>query len=278
MTDRDLVLRVLEMYPEGDKRESEIRNMAATYTELRENILPKLRRSEMRLLYEIVGKTDEQLATMARSMPDSLNVEELLFAATLTSDINEQLRIYKEAERIFPGDHRGANNVGYIYMMQNKLDEAASQFQKANSIKDNAVSTNNLGVVARLKGDRRKAADHFAKATSAGPEVKYNMGLVNIQNGDYASANSNMAGMNTVNAALAKMLNGDTTGAQSILDKAADKDSATGRYLAAVIAARAGNADGVRNNLAQAVQKDAGMRDKAMKDLEFRNFKGQLGL
>ena len=48
--------------------------------------------------------------------------------------------------------------------------------------------------------------------------------------------------------------------------------------LAAVIAARAGNADGVRNNLAQAVQKDAGMRDKAMKDLEFRNFKGQLGL
>jgi Flp pilus assembly protein TadD len=278
MADRDLVLRVLEMYPEGDKRESEIRNMAATYTELRENILPKLRRSEMRLMYEIVGKTDEQLTTMARSMPDSLNVEELLFAATLTSDINEQLRIYKEAERIFPSDHRGANNVGYIYMMQNKLDEAASQFQKANSIKDNAVSTNNLGVVARLKGDRKKAADHFAKSTSAGPEVKYNMGLVNIQNGDYASANSNMAGMNTVNAALAKLLNGDATGAQGILDRAADKDSATGRYLAAVIAARAGNADGVRNNLAQAVQKDASMRDKAMKDLEFRNFKGQLGL
>ena len=112
---------------------------------------------------------------------------------------------------------------------------------------------------------------------SAGPEVKYNMGLVNIQNGDYASASSNMAGMNTVNAALAKMLGGDVSGAQAILDKASDKDSATGAYLAAVIAARANNVDGVRNNLALAVQKDASLRDKAMKDLEFRNFKGQLG-
>jgi Flp pilus assembly protein TadD len=278
VADKDLVLRVLEMYPEGDKRESEIKNMAATYTELREKILPQLRRSEMRLNYEIVGKTDEQLTAMAKSMPDSLNVEELLFAATLTTDMNEQLRIYKEVERIYPNDHRGANNVGYIYMMQNKLDDAAAQFQKANSIKDNAQSTNNLGVVARLKGDRKKAAEHFAKATSAGAEVKYNMGLVNIQNGDYASANSNMAGMNTVNAALAKMLSGDNAGAQTILDKAADKDSATGRYLAAIIAARAGNADGVRNNLAQAVQKDATLREKAMKDLEFRNFKDQLGL
>jgi hypothetical protein len=27
-----------------------------------------------------------------------------------------------------------------------------------------------------------------------------------------------------------------------------------------------------------AVQKDGSLRDKAMKDLEFRNFKGQLGL
>ncbi len=278
VADKDLVLRVLEMYPEGDKRESEIKNMAATYTELREKILPQLRRSEMRMNYEIVGKTDEQITAMAKSMPDSLNVEELLFAATLTTDMNEQLRIYKEVERIFPNDHRGANNVGYIYMLQNKLDDAAAQFQKANSIKDNAESTNNLGVVARLKGDRKKAAEHFAKATSAGPEVKYNMGLVNIQNGDYASANSNMAGMNTVNAALAKMLSGDNAGAQAILDKAADKDSATGRYVAAIIAARSGNGDGVRNNLAQAVQKDASLREKAMKDLEFRNFKDQLGL
>jgi hypothetical protein len=63
-----------------------------------------------------------------------LNVEELLFAATLTTDLNEQLRIYKETERVHPTDYRAANNVGYIYMLQNKLDEAAAQFTKANTI------------------------------------------------------------------------------------------------------------------------------------------------
>lgn len=276
--DRDLVLRVLEMYPDVSKREAEIRNMAATFTEISDKILPALRRSEMTLNYQRVGKSDEELTAMSQSMPDSLNVEELLYAATLTTDLNEQLRIYREAERIYPNDHRGVNNVGYILMQQNKMAEAEAQFQRANSIMENPISTNNLGVVARLKGDRKKAAEHYAKAMAAGPEVKYNLGIINIQNGDYGAANSNMGGMNTFNAALAKMLSGDAAGAQSILDKSSEKDSAMGHYLMAIIGARQNNGDMVRNQLGMAVQKDGSLREKAMKDLEFRDFKGQLGL
>lgn len=276
--DKELVIRVLEMYPDVSKREQEIKNMAATYKEIAEKILPALRRSELKLNYQIVGKTDEQLTAMSKSMPDSLNVEELLFAATLTTDLNEQLRIYRETERIYANDFRGANNVGYVLMQQNKMAEAEAQFQKANSIQENPFSTNNLGVVARLKGDRKKAAEHYGKAMAAGPEVKYNLGIVNIQNGDYGAANSNMGGNNTFNAALAKALGGDPAGAQAILDKSSEKDSAMGHYLMAILGARQNNGDLVRNQLGLAVQKDASLRDKAMKDLEFRDFKGQLGL
>jgi len=276
--DKELVIRVLEMYPDVSKREQEIKNMAATYKEIAEKILPALRRSELKLNYQIVGKTDEQITAMSKNMPDSLKVEELLFAATLTTDLNEQLRIYRETERIYPNDYRGANNVGYVLMQQNKMAEAEAQFQKANSIQDNPVSTNNLGVVARLKGDRKKAAELYNKAMAAGPEVKYNLGIVNIQNGDYGAANSNMGGNNTFNAALAKALGGDPAGAQAILDKSSEKDSAMGHYLMAILGARQNNGDLVRNQLGLAVQKDASLRDKAMKDLEFRNFKGQLGL
>ncbi len=276
--DKELVIRVLEMYPDVSKREQEIKNMAATYEEIAEKILPALRRSELSLNYQIVGKTDEELTAMSKSMPDSLNVEELLFAATLTTDLNEQLRIYREAERIFPNDHRGVNNVGYVLMQQNKMAEAETQFQKANTILDNPISTNNLGVVARLKGDRKKAAELYGKAMAAGPEVKYNLGIVNIQNGDYGAANSNMGGNNTFNAALAKALGGDPAGAQAILDKSSEKDSAMGHYLMAILGARQNNGDLVRDQLGLAVQKDASLRDKAMKDLEFREFKGQLGL
>ncbi len=276
--DKDLVLRVLEMYPDVSKREAEIKNMAATYLEIRDQILPALRRSEMKLNYERVGKTDEQLTAMSKTSPDSLNVEELLFAATLTTDLNEQLRIYRECERIHPADHRAANNVGYVLMMQNKMAEAEAQFQKANSIQANPVSTNNLGVVARLKGDRKKAADLYGKAMAAGPEVKYNLGLINIQNGEYGAANSNMSGTNSFNAALAKMLGGDAAGAQRTLEQSPEKDTAMGHYLMAIAAARQNNGDLVRSQLGMAVQKDASLREKALKDLEFRNFKGQLGL
>jgi hypothetical protein len=87
-----------------------------------------------------------------------------------------------------------------------------------------------------------------------------------------------MSGNNTFNAALAKMLGGDAAGAQRILEQSTDKDSAMGHYLMAIIGARQSNGDMVRNHLAMAVQKDGSLRDKAMKDLEFRNFKGQLGL
>ncbi|MCO5274888.1 MAG: tetratricopeptide repeat protein [Flavobacteriales bacterium] len=276
--DKDLVLRVLEMYPDVNKREQEIKNMAATYKEIADGILPKLRRSEVSLNYEVNGYSDEELTALSKSNPDTLNVEELLKAASLTSDLNEQLRIYKEAERLFPQDYRCANNVGYVLFQQGKSAEAEAEFQKANGIMDNPISTNNLGVIARQKGDRKKAADLFAKATAAGPDVKYNQGIIAIQNGNYASANSNMAGQNTFNAALAKMLGGDAAGAGTILAASPDKDSAKGHYLAAIIAARTNNADGMRSNLAAAVAKDASLKDKAMKDLEFRNFKDSLGL
>lgn len=276
--DKDLVLRVLEMYPDVTKREQEIKNMAATYTEIADHILPSLRRSEMHLNYDIQGKTDEQLTAMSRNAPDSLNVEELLFAATLTTDANEQVRIYKECERVHPTDNRASNNIGCIYYMQNKMAEAEAQFQKSNSIAENPIATNNLAAITRQKGDRKKAAEMLKKAAGAGPEVKYNQGLIDIQNGNYASANSNFSGMNDFNAALAKTLGGDAAGAQRILEASPDKDTAIGHYLMAIIGARQNNGDMVRNHLGMAVQKDSKLADKAKKDLEFRAFKDNLGI
>jgi tetratricopeptide (TPR) repeat protein/glutaredoxin len=276
--DKDLVLRVLEMYPDVAKREQEIKNMAATYTEIADHILPGLRRSEMRLNYDIQGKTDEQLTAMSRSMPDSLNVEELLFAATLTKDANEQLRIYKECERVHPSDERASNNIGCIYYAQNKMAEAEAQFQKSNSIKQNPIATNNLAAITRQKGDRKKAMEMLKKASGAGPEVKYNMGLIDIQNGNYASANSNFSGVNDFNAALAKVLGGDAAGAQRILEASPDKDTAIGHYLMAICGARQNNGDMVRNQLGMAAKMDPALGEKAKKDLEFRAFKDNLGL
>lgn len=273
IADKELILRILTMYNDVTKREEEIRNLAATYTEISDKILPDLRRSQMTLNYEITGKSDEEILSLAKSTPDALNVEELLYAATLTTDINEQLSFYKAAEAQFPSDYRGANNVGYIYMMQNKMNDAETQFNKANGIKSNPFTTNNLGVVARLKGDRKKALELLSNATAAGSEVNYNIGLVNIQNGDYTKAISSMGSSSTFNVALAKVLNNDAAGAKTALNAAPEKDSAAGQYLMAVIAARTGDSALVKSSLDAAFAQDSSLREKAKKDLEFRDFK-----
>ena len=272
VADKELILRILEMYTDLNKREEEIRNLAATYIELKDKILPELRRSQMTLNYEIVGKTDEVLKMMSKTNPDSLNAEELLFASTLTTDLNEKLAIYKNSARMFPQDERGSNNVGYIYMLQNKLSEAEAEFQKSNGIKNNPQASNNLGVVARLKGDRTKAMQMYKSATGAGAEVSYNMGIVNIQNGDYSSAINNMVSMKSFNLALAKVLNGDAESASKTLAESAEKDSAKGNYLKAIIAARMNDASTVTTSLQAAYAADPSLREKAAKDLEFRSF------
>ena len=270
--DKELILRVLEMTSDLNKREQEIKNMAKTYEFLEKSVLPQLRRSQITLNYDLTGKTDEELTALAKSNPDSLTVEEILFAATLTSDLNEKLRIYKESQRIYANDWRTHNNVGYIQMLQNNLTDAEANFNKAANINETAIVKNNLGVVARLKGDRDKALALYAEAGSAGNEVAYNTGIINIQQGNYEQAVANFGDYNTFNKALAQVLNGNTEGALRTLENSDANDTAMGYYLKAIIGARTKNVDLMINNLKSAIGKDASLKAKAKGDREFIQF------
>jgi len=270
--DKDLIVRVLSMYTDHDQRMKEIKNMSKTYTELADHILPKLRRAIIQLNAEKKSRSDAQLTQLSASHPDSLSVEELLYAATLTTDMNQKLAIYQAAEKQNPTDWRCANNVGYVEMMQNKASDAAAEFQKADGLSaNNPAVQNNLGVVARWKGDRTGAMADFKKANGA-PEATYNMGLVDIQMGNYSDAATSVGSNQTFNAALAKLLNGDAAGAQTALDGSNDQ-SALASYLRAVIAARGGDKNGVVNQLKTAINKDASLKAQAQSDVEFIKFK-----
>lgn len=272
--DKELILRVLTMYPDGEVREREIKNLSKTYVEVADKILPKLRRSVLTLNAEEKSRTDEQIKALAASAPDSLSVEEILYAATLTTDVNTKLDIYKKAQARYGTDWRTSNNVGYIYLLQNKLADAESNLKKADELSaNNAIVKNNLGVVARWKGDRKKAMELYKTGMSAGPEASYNMGIIEIQNGNYAAAVSNFGNYNTFNAALAKLLNGNADGAASTLDNSQEKESAAAYYLRAIAGARQGKADVVKSNLALAIQKDASYKQMAADDAEFNKFR-----
>ena len=275
--DKNLILRVLEMYSDKNKREEEIRNIAKTYKAIEKEILPALRRSQVVVSYDVEGYTDEELMDYCMSMPDSLTADELLYAATLFSDLNDKLTIYQSAARVHANDFRGYNNAGWCLAQMGRMNQAGEVFQQALELERNKAVVNNVAALTRQNGDIDGAMKLLNEAAGAGPEVGYNKGIILIQKGDYASAISNMGRVSSVNVALAKMLNGDAAGAKTALENA-DDDSAVASYVMAVACARLNDSAGVKEHLGEALAKDPNLRQKAEKDLEFRDMRDAIGL
>lgn len=270
--DKELIIRVLEQYSDVTKREEEIKNLAATYQEVAKKVLPVLRRSQVNLVMKHHNLTDDEIKTLVDTKIDSLDAEQMLYAATLYEDMAKKESIYKSFVTKFPNDWRGPNNLGYLYVSQNKLADAKTEFEKANAIESTPVVNNNLGVVARLNGDNATAKEYYEKASGAGKEVAENKGIINIIEGDYADAVANYSGVNSFNAALAKLLNGDNNIGQTI-DNSADKDEALAYYLKAIAGARSGDKGMMVNNLKSATAKDASLKAKAKDDAEFIKYR-----
>jgi len=270
---KDQVVRVLKSFS-PEERAQGMADMAKIFTELEKAVFPVLRRADIITNYDLTGYSDEELKALAKSSPDSLKLEELLFTATLVSDWNEKLRIYQVAQKNFPNDYRTHNNVGAVLFLQGKYSEAKTNFEKANSLNSaDKLSQNNLGAVAGVNGDRKKARELFKKASGAGDEVKYNNGVLDIQDGKYDDAAKNFGTKeNHFNRALNQILTGDAAGAVKTIDGSTDKETAQGYYLKAIAGARQSNVDALANNLKNAIAKDASYKAKAAKDREFIKF------
>jgi tetratricopeptide (TPR) repeat protein len=282
MADKDLVLRVLGMYSDPAQRRKEIKNLSKTYTELAEKVLPRLRRAEINIDVNKKSRSDEQISALALSHPDSLSVEELLYGANLTNDVNNKVRIYQAAEKQFGSDWRTSNNLGCALLMQNKLGEAGEAFkraEKAGGATQPAVS-NNLGIVEARGGNRAAAMELYRKAGGS-TESKYNMGIIEIRNGKYADALSNFGENKSFNKALAQLLGGAAGSVKETLDASPEKDMAYSHYLKAVAYARQGNSGEAVASLKTAIEKDNSYREYAKNDAEFiklRNDSGFKGL
>lgn len=270
-SEKRAIMNILEAQKTPEAREQAIRDLS-TYLYLDKNVFPAQRRSEIVVNYDLTGFSDEELVEYSKSNIDTLNLEEILFTATLTDDLNEKLRLYKEAERKFPEDYRPANNVGAVLYMQNKLTEAKSQFEKANGIEENPISKNNLAAIAGVNGEREDAMALLGEADGAGSEVSYNKGILNIQDGDYEDAITNFGSEATFNKGLAQLLNDNTSEAVSTVNDSEAAETAMGYYLKAIAGARQDKLQDVVSNLKNAFAKDASLKAKAAKDREFISY------
>lgn len=268
--DKNLILRVLSMYQDPQQREQEIKNISSVYSTLADDILPKLRRSRLTVNYEIIGKSDEEITALAKSNPRELNLEELLYAATLTDNAGEQVTIYTKATEYFPNDFRAFNNLGRLAYQEGNLAKAESFFKKANSVKSAPEVNTNLGLMSLAKGDKAAAQASLGKGAGA-KELNEILGNLYVAQGDYSKAVSSFGDTKTNSAALAQILAKDYNKAKNTLDGVKNADAYT-FYLKAVLGARTSNNNMVFDNLAKAIQKDSSLAKKAKTDLEFAKY------
>ena len=268
--DKELILRVLSMYQDPEQREQEIKNISSVYKTLADEILPQLRRSRLTLNYEIIGKSDDEIASLAASNPKELTLEELLYAATLTNDNGKKEVIYTKATELFPNDYRAFNTLGKLAYQAGNIDKAESYLKKAANIQAAPEVNMNLGLVALAKGDKNAAEAYLGKAAGA-KELGETLGNLYIAQGQYERAVNSFGDAKTNSAALAQILAKDYNKAKNTLANIEKPDAYTD-YLMAVLGARTNNQSMLTSSLKNAVAKDSSLAKKAATDLEFAKY------
>ncbi|MBQ9711188.1 MAG: hypothetical protein IJV54_02755, partial [Bacteroidales bacterium] len=159
--DKDLILRVLNMYSDPAVRESEIKNMSEIYTSLKTGVLPELRRARFIANVEYQNYTSDELVKLVDENMDVLDEEALLRAATLVRDADTKIELYKKAIDKYASD-RARFNLGVAYLQSNDLNKAKRAFNDVET-KDEDLE-NALGVIDMRNGDYDSALAHFKKA------------------------------------------------------------------------------------------------------------------
>ena len=271
LPDKDLVLRVLSMYPDPESREREIKNISVVFKQLADNILPKLRRSRLIANVEIIGKSDAEIQEFIAKAPGHLSAEELLYAAELTNSTAEKMRIYQIANQIFKKDYRAYNNIGALYFAQGKIKDAEAWFNKAATLQDNEVTKLNRGLIALYHGDKEKAQDMISAAINT-PELGQALAYLYLKQGEYMKAETAFGETVSNNAAVAQLLNGNYAKALKTLQKITTP-SATTELIRAIIAARTNDNNGVIAALKSAIALDGSVAYQIADNLEFAKYK-----
>lgn len=279
-----------------EEQEKQLKKLAG-YNKVFRDVYPGLRAAKTEILTIKPKKTDSEISVLAKQMTtgqagmDALSFEELMYAATLTPSLEEKTAIYEAATK--KGTNWNAhNNLGAAYLQAaidnpaktDLVDKAAAQLEIAAKLNPTSEVHANLATVALMKGNPYKAYSH-AKAALNGANndvirgVNGVKGACEIYMANYGAAVTSTSSsadnhVNLFNKGLAQLLNKDFSNASSSFAEATRKNSnyAIAYYGAAVAAARAGSGDAVVSNLVNAVKIDAGLKEKALTDLEFAKF------
>ncbi|OUQ53154.1 hypothetical protein B5E60_08970 [Alistipes sp. An116] len=258
--DKNLILQVLSLYNSPAEREAEIKNMSSVFEELKKEILPELRRSQIVNSTDLQGLTDAEIMEAYRNGGE-LTAEHYLYAAQeLTEDPAEQVEILTAASKKY-NDARIWNNLGVAQTEVGDKAAALESFEKAAKLDSSKELNKNL-LLANLANGNTAEAKKYAAAADA--ESKAAMAAAE---GDYKTAAKGLTGYNE---AIALVQANDLAGAKKAIAK---DNSAEADYLRAVIAVKEGDLKTAEAQLKSATSKNPELAAKAAKDVNLKALK-----
>ncbi len=258
--DKNLILQVLSLYNSPAERESEIKNMSTVFEELKEDILPELRRSQIVNSTDLQNLTDAEIMAAYRNRGE-LTAEQYLYAAQeLVDTPAEQVEILTVASKKY-NDARVWNNLGVAQTKAGDKAAALESFKKAAKLDSSKELNKNL-LLANLANNNTAEAKKYAAAADS--ESKAAMAAAE---GDYKTAANGLKGYN---AAIALVQSNDLAGAKKAIAK---DNSAEADYLRAVIAVKEGDLKTAEAQLKSAVSKNPELAQKAEKDVLLKELK-----
>ena len=258
--DKNLILQVLSLYNSPAERENEIKNMSTVFEELKEDILPELRRSQIVNSTDLQNLTDAEIMAAYRNRGE-LTAEQYLYAAQeLVDTPAEQVEILTVASKKY-NDARVWNNLGVAQTKAGDKAAALESFKKAAKLDSSKELNKNL-LLANLANNNTAEAKKYAAAADS--ESKAAMAAAE---GDYKTAANGLKGYN---AAIALVQSNDLAGAKKAIAK---DNSAEADYLRAVIAVKEGDLKTAEAQLKSAVSKNPELAQKAEKDVLLKELK-----
>lgn len=272
LADKESIIRKIKRPLTERQKEAEIRKLMAIYPSMADDMLPMLRKAVVAVSSYQPKKTDEEMAKLAVSSPDDLDLFELLYAASM-AECDVATGIYKTIIKKYPKCWKSKNNLAVILLKHGEVDKAMKLLEDAHKMYPKVnLMVNNMGIAYTYKGDFNKAEKYFLKAKELGRACVHNFGVIEINKGNYAKAAKLTSDMECrYNAALAFLLNEDYSKAEKNL-KCVKSNKAAAAYLLAVIGARTNNTSMLFKYLVEAIQADEAYKAQAKDDREFIKF------
>lgn len=173
---RTQIMDIIDRTPNPDARDSQLRRLDRnqTYNYLLHHVYPPLRRVEYTVHYRIQPLNASEAAQLLEQHPEQLTAYELYEVAQTYPPASPEFKaLILTSVKRFPKDPATNNNAAALALNNNQTAEAEAYLQ---TVRNEPIAQNNLGVLLLQKGDIQQALDCFKRAGQDGcKEAAYNL-------------------------------------------------------------------------------------------------------